>query len=262
MSNVKLNKSASRVMDILVLLSREDQPLTVSEISRELNVPKSSTFEILTTMVEKGFLQVDDHLKTYKLGLKLFEVGAAYLYNTDLHKEARPYLETLMTKTGETAFLAIESDGEVVYLDKVEAPSSIRTTATLGNRNPMYRTGLGKAILAGYSDDKVRELMGNTEFIQRTSNSITSYNSLIENLNQIRQRGYSIDDRENEEDVFCIAAPVYDESNRPVAAISVAGLATRMKDDEKDKYSEFLVETALGISKRLGYRNDRLFIKN
>ncbi|MFF2853488.1 MULTISPECIES: IclR family transcriptional regulator [unclassified Peribacillus] len=262
MSNVKLNKSASRVMDILVLLSREDQPLTVSEISRELNVPKSSTFEILTTMVEKGFLQVDDHLKIYKLGLKLFEVGAAYLYNTDLHKEARPYLETLMTKTGETAFLAIESDGEVVYLDKVEAPSSIRTTATLGNRNPMYRTGLGKAILAGYSNDKVRELMGNTEFIQRTSNSITSYNSLIENLNQIRQRGYSIDDRENEEDVFCIAAPVYDESNRPVAAISVAGLATRMKDDEKDKYSEFLVEAALGISKRLGYRNDRLFINN
>ncbi|MGE7907605.1 IclR family transcriptional regulator [Peribacillus sp. NPDC094092] len=260
MSNVKLNKSASRVMDILVLLSREDQPLTVSEISRELKVPKSSTFEILTTMVEKGFLQVDDHLKTYKLGLKLFEVGAAYLHNTDLHKEARPYLETLMTKTGETAFLAIESDGEVVYLDKVEAPSSIRTTATLGNRNPMYRTGLGKAILAGYSDDKVRELMGNTEFIQRTSNSITSFDSLIENLNQIRQRGYSIDDRENEEDVFCIAAPVYDESNRPVAAISVAGLATRMKDDEKDKYSEFLVEAALGISKRLGYRNDRLFI--
>ncbi|MGW8428556.1 IclR family transcriptional regulator [Peribacillus simplex] len=260
MSNVKLNKSASRVMDILVLLSREDQPLTVSEISRELNVPKSSTFEILTTMVEKGFLQVDNHLKIYKLGLKLFEVGAAYLYNTDLHKAARPYLETLMTKTGETAFLAIESDGEVVYLDKVEAPSSIRTTATLGNRNPMYRTGLGKAILAGYSDDKVRELMGNTEFIQRTSNSITSYNSLIENLNQIRQRGYSIDDRENEEDVFCIAAPVYDESNRPVAAISVAGLATRMKDAEKDKYSEFLVEAALGISKRLGYRNNRLFI--
>ncbi|MFB7638762.1 IclR family transcriptional regulator [Peribacillus butanolivorans] len=262
MSDIKLNKSASRVMDILVLLSREDQPLTVSEISRKLNVPKSSTFEILVTMVEKGFLQFDDQLKTYKLGLKLFEVGAAYLYNTDLHKEARPYLETLMTQTGETAFLAIESDGEVVYLDKVEAPSSIRTTATLGNRNPMYRTGLGKAILAGYSDDKVRELMDNKEFIQRTSNSITSFSSLIENLNQIRQRGYSIDDRENEEDVFCVAAPVYDESNSPVAAISVAGLATRMKEDEKDKYSEYLVEAALGISKRLGYRNDRLFINS
>lgn len=246
-------------MDILVLLSRENQPLTVSEISRELNVPKSSTFEILTTMVEKGFLQVDDHLKTYKLGLKLFEVGAAYLYNTDLHKEARPYLETLMTKTGETAFLAIESDGEVVYLDKVEAPSSIRTTATLGNRNPMYRTGLGKAILAGYSDEKVKELMGNKEFIQRTSNSITSYNSLIENLNQIRQRGYSIDDRENEEDIFCVAVPVYDASNRPVAAISVAGLVTRMKEEELDKYSKYLVDAALGISKRLGYRKDRLF---
>lgn len=259
-NGMKINKSAARVMDILMILSKQNEPLSVSQLSRELGAPKSSTFEILSTMVDRGFLEFDENVKTYKPGIKLFEVGASYLNNTDLTKEARPYLESLVKRTGETAFLATESNGDIVYLDKVEAPSSIRTTATLGTRNPMYVTGLGKALLAAYSDEKVRELMANREFIQVTSNSIPDFPSLMKNLEEIRQRGYSIDNRENEEDVFCIAAPIWDYTNQPIAAMSIAGLVTRMSEDKAQEYAVYLTEAAMSLSKRLGFKQDRLFL--
>ncbi|WP_068774171.1 IclR family transcriptional regulator [Paenibacillus sp. FJAT-26967] len=259
MENTKINKSAARVMDILVLLSEKDEPLTISQIGRELEMPKSSTFELLNTMVERGFLETNPQLKTYKLGLRLFEVGAAYLFNTDLHKEARPYLESLMARTGETAFLAIESSGEIVYLDKTEAPSSVRTTATLGTRSPMHTTGLGKAMLAAYPDAKVRELIGGKEFVQRTPKSIANMEDLLAELEATRKRGYSIDDEENEFDIFCLAVPVFDASDRPVAAMSVAGLLRRMTDSRIEMCANYLTEAALDVSRRLGYRHNRLF---
>ncbi|MFZ7942539.1 IclR family transcriptional regulator [Neobacillus sp. 19] len=256
---MKLNKSASRVMDILTILSSANEPLSVSELSRELKAPKSSTFEILTTMVVKGFLEFDEVQKTYKPGIKLFEVGTSYLNNTDLTKEVRPYLESLVKATGETAFLAIPIDEDIVYLDKVEAPSSIRTTATLGMRLPMYLTGLGKALLAAYPDQKVEEIMLNKNFTPMTSNTISDYESLKVNLEQIRQRGYAIDNREREEDVFCIAVPIWDYSNQPIAAISIAGLATRMTEKSAKEYVVYLTDVAMSLSKRFGYKYDQLF---
>lgn len=246
-------------MDILSILSSTKEPLSVSQLSRELGAPKSSTFEILTTMVSKEFLEFDDTLKTYKPGIKLFEVGASYLNNTDLTSEARPYLESLVKRTGETAFLAIPSDGDIVYLDKVEASSSIRTTATLGTRNPMYLTGLGKALLAAYPNQKVEEIMSNKNFIPATANSIKNIESLMLDLKNIRRRGYAIDDQENEEDIYCIAAPLWDYTNQPIAAISIAGLASRMKEENVGDYASYLTNTALSLSKRFGYKDNQLF---
>ncbi|MDN4076025.1 IclR family transcriptional regulator [Fictibacillus terranigra] len=256
----KVNKSAARVMDILLLLSRAERPYNVSDISRELGAPKSSTFEILSTMVDKGFIEVDPYSKHYKLGLKLFEVGAAFLFTTDIHKEARPYLEALMENTGETAFLAIESDGEIVYLDKVEAPTSGRTTAMLGSRNPMYSTGLGKALLASFSDSKAELILSKQVFEKKGANTLKSPDEVMNDLREIRKRGYSIDDEENEEGIYCNAAPVYNARNEPIAAVSVAALLNRMTKDHKEKISTEVVKTALAISKRLGYQKDRLFV--
>src|SRR5690606_15603094 len=139
-----------------------------------------------------------------KPGIKLFEVGTSYLNNTDLTKDTRPYLEKLVNITGETAFLAVPANEEIVYLDKVEGLSSIRTTASLGMRLPMYITGLGKAILAAFSDDKILEIMRDVKFEPVNENSIKDLPSLMNNISQTRQRGFAVDDREREEDVYCI----------------------------------------------------------
>lgn len=259
MNSFRINKSASRVLDILDLISKGNKPFTMTEISQTLGLPKSSTFELVYTLLEKGFIDyADKELKTFKLGLKTFEVGASFLTKTDLHRVARPFLEELNAKTGETVFLAVEDQGEVVYLDKMEALSSVKTTANLGSRNPMYRTGLGKALLAAYLPERVKEIVGDGEFVTKTEYSIANYSQLLNELEQTRLRGYAIDNQENEPDIYCLAAPIYNGLNKPIAAVSIAGFSPRIKERQQE-LSKLLIETVLSISKRLGYLQNELY---
>lgn len=258
---MKTNKSASRTVDLLSLLAKHQKPMTLTEFSTLLKIPKSSTFEIVYTLVEKGFLEVDDEqLKTFKIGLKLFEVGVSFLNNTDLHQISRPLLDSLMARTGDTVFLAVEDKGEIVYLDKVESSSTvIRSSAQLGSRNKMYYTGLGKALLASYSNDKVKEITGGGNFPERTNYTINNYDELISDLDQIRERGYSIDDRESEPELYCLAVPIMDRTGKAIAAVSVATLYSKVTPETLKNFSLYLVETGMDISKRLGFRGERLY---
>jgi len=258
----RINKSSARSMDILSHIAAKHDPVTITEISHALGIPKSSAFELLYTLIEKGYLEfADRNLKTFKLGIKVFQVGLAFLARTDVHREARPLLEALMASCKETAFLAVESNGQLVYLDKVEGTSSVRTSATLGSRNPMHCTGLGKALLAAYSDSKVEEIVRAAGMPSRTEYTITKLSALQRDLETTRQRGYAIDDRESEREVFCVAASISDMSGRPVAAISIASLASKMLGNPRRvaKFGNLIAETALSISRRIGFTGRRLY---
>ncbi|MBP2628502.1 MAG: hypothetical protein H6Q68_3213 [Firmicutes bacterium] len=258
---MKLNKSASRSMDILNLLARSKKPLTQLEVSQILDLPKSSTYELLYTLLEKGMLEFDNEdLKTFKLSLKLFEIGMTVLENTDLPRIARPILEDLSLKIGETVFLAVENMGEIVYLDRIEIHSSITTSAGLGNRRPMYCTGLGKALLATYPAKRVKEIFDmvdpKTIF---TKNTIHEYADFIADLQQIRKRGYAIDNREMEDEIFCVAAPVYGRTDTAVGAISIATIYFKADKKKTEMLGKAIMDSALAISKRLGFRRDTLY---
>jgi len=212
--------------------------------------------------VEKEYLQVEDeNLKTFKLGIKLFQAGTSYLKKMDLNREARPLLEDMMKKSGETVFLAVDVNGMTVYLDKVEGSSSTRTTSVLGSSNPMYCTGLGKALLAAYPEDRVKAITGGGSLKAVTEHTLKYYDDLISDLKEVRKRGYSIDDRENEEDVFCVAAPVYDRTGKPIAAISIASLASKINSSRQELFGNLVKTTALEISRRLGYVGAELYFQ-
>lgn len=257
---IRTNKSAFRTVKILDLVSKSEKPMTITEISRALDLPKSSTFEILYTLQEEGFLELEnDSLKSFKLGMKAFEVGVAYVSNTDLHRVARPSLEALMNKSGETVFLAVEDKGNIVYIDKAESQSSIRTTCVMGSRILMHRTGMGKALLATYTSERVREITGGGELQSATPFTLSHHDDLLKELECIRNRGFSIDNRENELEIMCVAAPIYDRLNRSIAAISIASPYSKMTEDRLKLFSGMVVETALDISRRLGFIGDKLY---
>ena len=260
--SMKINKSAARAMDILNLFAEQKDDLTMAEVSKMLDMPKSSAFELLYTLVDREYLEIaDKKLKSFKLGIKAFHTGIAYLEKTDLRKEAHPLLEAMMEKIQETVFLVTESKGKVVYIDKVESPKSVKTFSNLGTTNPMHCTGVGKALLAAYSNDKVKEITDLQGLRPKTKYSISDYNQLIADLDQARKRGYVIDNRESEEEVFCVAAPLYDMSGKPAASISVACLASRMVNhpERVEQIGCQVNETALAISRRLGFRGKKLF---
>lgn len=258
---VRINKSAARVVDVLQVLAQSDKALTQLEISQRLDIPKSSTYELLYTLLDKGILEFEnENLKTFHLGIKLFEYGMRVLGKTNVHQVARPVLETLSEETGEIVFMAVENEGEIVYLDRIEKNITITRAANVGNRFSMHCTGLGKALLATYPETKVKAIWNKTNHHEvYTKNTILDYKSLINDLKKIRQRGYAIDNGEREEIIYCVAAPIYDFNDAVVCAISISTLYPTVTPQKKALYSQKIVETALTISKLLGFRGNTLY---
>lgn len=257
----KVNKSAARTIDVLTLLAASPKSLTLSEICRAIDMPKTSAFELLSTLVNKGVIEFDNaDLKTYKPGIKIFEIGMSFLKKIDLTKEARPYLEELTKSVGETVFLAVKDAADIVYVDRVESRSSIAATTMVGTRKPMYCTGLGKAILAGYTDKQVEEIMETVSMVQYTPYTLTTVNALLQELAKIRESGYAIDYREGEMDTACVAAPIYDRNRQPIAAISIANYFSKMDDQQTaQQLRAAIVDTALKISYRMGFTKRQFY---
>lgn len=260
MDNIRMNKSAERVADLLVLFAKSGTPLTLNEICKQMNMPKSSGFELVQTLLHKGFIEMDDaRLKTYRLGIAVFETGMAYLSNMGVPHMARPLLQELNRQTGSTAFLGIEDKGRIVYLDKAESYSVMRPTAKLGSRRYMHTTGLGKALLAALPTSKVLEILGEGEIPSRTSYSKVTIPDILQDMQEIRERGYSIDDREDHLEMYCIGSAVYDQWDEPVAAISVASMYSTMTAEREANIVKLVKEAAWKLSTQLGYSGDRLY---
>lgn len=257
---MSINKSASRAVDVLSLLGENKKALSLSEIGEALDMPKSSTFEIMYTLLERGFVEQDEN-KLFRLGLKAFEVGSAYLNQTKLTDVARRHLLELSEKVEDTVFLAIENDGQVVYLDKVVGNASIVHTCDVGSRNYMHCTGLGKAMLAGYSDKEISSICEKWPLIRKTENTITNVDELLLEAKRIRKVGYAIDNKEGSDDLFCVAAPIYSIESRPIAAISVATFHFKMNPGRLEQLTALVAQTALAISRSLGYREEKLYLQ-
>ncbi|MBN2910830.1 IclR family transcriptional regulator [Polycladomyces sp. WAk] len=244
-------KSAVRVLQIFELLMGHPQGLNIKEIATALGFPQSSTFHLVKTLHEYGYLSLTD-LKKYKLGPKLIQLGTRSMESMDLYRDARVPLERLAELVKETVFMAVLLGNEMVYVAKVDTNRSVRTSAQIGSRKPMYCTGLGKVMLAYLPENKRDEILSRTPLNPITENTITDRQELESCLSRYRAQGYAIDNEENEEGLYCIAAPVFDAAGEVIAAVSVAGPKERMK--KRHDYIVFHVKnTAKMISKKMGY---------
>lgn len=244
-------KSAERALRIFELLAQHQSGLTVKEISEALSYPQSSTVNLVGTLYEEGYLQQYPG-KRYRLGAKLIQLGTLAMESLDVAAVSRPYLASLMEEVEETVFMAIISGSDLVYVAKIDNNRSIRTSAQTGGRKPLYCTGLGKAFLAFMPRPDCKALLDTMELIPITPATITDRTRLEAELEAFRQQGYSIDNEENEEGLYCLAAPVFGADGRIQSAISTAGPKERMLR-RKDFIVEKLLLTAGQISRRLGY---------
>lgn len=261
MEKIRINKSAERALDLLVLLAKANSALTLNEICTEMSMPKSSGFELVQTLLYKGFIELDDpRLKTYRLGLAAFETGMAYQSNMEITQIAKPLLLDLNKQTGSTVFLGVEDKGKVVYLDKAENFSVMRPTAKLGSRRFLHTTGVGKALLAAMPDEKIEYFYNDGEIGRKTPFSNVTMADILQDMREIRERGYSIDDREDNEEMYCMGSAIFDQSNQPVAAISIASVYSSMTAERREMVSKLITETALKLSNQLGYSGKRLYV--
>jgi DNA-binding IclR family transcriptional regulator len=248
--HMKVNRTAKRTIDMLELISKNPKGLSLNEIVNIMDIPKTSAFDILHTLVQLEMVELlDTRSKLYSIGVRSFMIGNSYIDNADLVNISKPYLEKLGEYVGKTVFLGKESNGKVIYLYKYEPERAIITTCKIGNQNELHCTGLGKCVLAFHEDYK--EIIDKLELRKRTDFTIVDKDELIKNVEQIKKQKYSVDFREYEDHMLCIAAPIFDHKGEFYAAISISGLYVEGRDFQEEV--EILRKTAETISRKLGF---------
>lgn len=243
----------AKAFSILDLVCEKDVGGTsLTEVSDHLHVSKSTAHRYLTTLEDLDVLRRDDS-DSFSLGPKLIELTGAFLSRQDLRNESQASLEVLAGQTEETVHLAIPSGDEVVYIAKVDSPHSVRMASHIGALNPMHCTALGKAILAHLPPDRVEEIIAKG-LPKRTSHTLTTPESLREELARVRSQGLATDDQENELGVRCTGAPIFDYTAKVVGAISVSGPAGRMTKERVIEIGPQVRQAALEISRRMGHQ--------
>jgi IclR family transcriptional regulator, KDG regulon repressor len=248
--SIQVLDRAARILDCFRL---ERPELRLTEITAASGLHKSTVYRLLEVMRRHHFVQFDEATGVYRVGIRLFELGAVAMAGCGFDKYARPALEELARTTGETAHLCVLHESEIVHIAKVESSFALRIATPVGGRHPAYCTSVGKAILANLPSEALAVYLDNTDLSPVTSKTITSPTLLKAQLRRIADQGYAFDDEEVHEGVRGVAAPVRDYSGEVVAAITITGPANRITRSKLPELAEKVIKAADSISSRVGY---------
>jgi len=243
-----------RALSILDLLSAQGPDLALGEISDKLELHKSTVHRLASILERHRLVERDTRSGRYRLGLRLFELGSIAMGRFNIRDRAHSHLEKLLYEVDETVHLCALDAGEVLYLDKMEPSRSVRMASRIGRRNPAHCTSVGKAIMAFLPESETDDILRQHGLKRLTPKTITTPAELKAELNIIRDRGYSIDNEENEEGVRCIGAAILDHSGRPIAAISVSAPSFRLPMDKVPAVAASVCRAAAALSQESGYQ--------
>lgn len=215
-------QSLARGLRILDILGMTEDSIGITELAAQLEMDKSSVSRMMQTLANYGYAEQDPGTRRYRLGPQVVALSQALLGRMPLRDQANPFLHQLVELTGECAHLGILAQGQVLYIDQVESPATLRVNTGIGTLAPLHSTALGKCLLA-FSDAPVPAAL--EPFTART---ITDHKALAAHLDQTRRQGYAVDDEEYSYGVRCVAVPVYDYQGRVVGAVGISGPAGRI----------------------------------
>ncbi len=236
--------SIERAFAILEFLDGSRRGWNISELSRKLRIPKSTTHVIVLTLQRLGYLTLDAGTREYSLGLKVYGLGRGLMKSFSLPERALRPMQRLVQVTRCTSQLAVMADDQAMYIQKVEGPGIIQFDSYVGKRTNLHCTAVGKVLLAYASEQKQEHILARKSFAHYTSKTITSPNLLRKELARVRQRGYAIDDEEEELEVRCVAAPVYNQSGECMAALTIAGTIGQIREENIDELARYVIHAA------------------
>lgn len=245
-------QSVERTFKLIELLSAKKE-MAIKELSEKAGLHKATVFRLLSTLSGLGYVTQNPATEKYGLSPKFLRISSKLLENFDIREQVRPFLERLSKSCGETVHLVERSGKNVVYIDKFEAPkSSIRMVSRIGMSLPMPNTAVGKAIMAELGADEVKKIWDRCDIIKYTENTITSFDKFIKEIESVRKNGYAVDNEENENGVFCIAATLPRIGDNPSYAFSISAPIQRADAETVEKNIGLLKETQKAICEFLG----------
>ncbi|MEW6374165.1 MAG: IclR family transcriptional regulator [Thermodesulfobacteriota bacterium] len=248
------NTSLERALQILCSFTFEKREMTLAELSKNLSLPKSTTYRLVSTLSDYGFLKKDGTTKCHSLGLKLFELGGVVFNSFSLRKVASPYLNQLQAKLGKTIFLGILQDDELVYIDKKEdSKNPIRFSSEIGRHRPPFFGMLGQLLMAYLPDQEVDRILERNPLRPITKKSITDKREFKRRLASIREQGFFVDKEEALDGITGIAASVRDYSGKVVGGVGVGFISSSEDGEGVKSVIREVCKTAKLISQELGY---------
>lgn len=245
-------QSLARALRLLGVVAKADDGLTLTEAANRAELPVSSAHRLLSTLQQERFVRFDQERTRWFVGVEAFVTGSGFLRSRDLTTVARPYMRHLMEESGETVSLAVEEGGQAVYLAQVECRQLMRALASPGQRAPLHSSAVGKLLVAFAGDVRRQSLLKSAKLERFTDRTIVKQAAFQAAVNEARKRRFAIDDEEYAIGLRCVAAPIFNEAQEAVAAISLSGPKARMTDAKLAALARLAQAAAMKITREFG----------
>lgn len=248
-----LIQSLDRGLQLLEILSQAKEPMGLPELAEILDVDRSTIHRMMATLLQRGFVHQDIVTKKYSIGYKVVEISRRAIDSYSLRLASKPFIKSLVEATNESVNLAVLAGKDAVCIDHESSPSPLAVTNDIGSVFIPQATALGKTFLAFLPDEVRKEIIAGIKFEAYTPRTIVHPQALENNVYQIRQQYYALDDEERYIGVRCMAAPIFDYRKKIIAAIGISGPTTRVTLEKVDVLARDVKRTAFEISVQMGY---------
>ena len=231
--------------------------MTLSELTKKLNISKSTIFRILLNLKDEKFVSKKQYTNKYYIGRKIFELSQNITQENDITKIALPFMKELSCLVNESVSLQVPYDEYRVCIEKVESTNIVTYKIELGRPIPLFAGAAGKAILAFLSKERIKDIINHTNFIKYAKNTIINPAKLLKELEEIRKEGYATSFEELVCDGASIAIAIFNKNEKVIASLSIASIVSRFNEKGKITfYASLLKEFSKKISSRLGFVDD------
>jgi DNA-binding IclR family transcriptional regulator len=238
-------------LTLLVTLGQYPDGVGLSDLARRVGMPVSTVHRLLATLLSFGFVHFDADYRRYTLGLRLFELSHQVALVRGLSEVAGPVMQRIVQTTGETSLLSVLDGEEMVYVERFDSPHPIQVRGSIGRRDPLYCTAMGKSLLAFQPEDLRNSIVSRLHLKRLTPHTITNLDELRRELDRTHERGYSLADEEHEPGIRTVAVPVLDSRGRAAAALCITAPAFRVSLDELTHHVPVLQDAAREIAVQL-----------
>jgi IclR family KDG regulon transcriptional repressor len=251
--NLEPIRSVERAIQILNCFSFEQPVLSIDEIMEKTKLAKATIYRLLWTMERNGLIQYDEKTNEYRLGYKPLEYGGIVLENLDIRREAEPYLLELHEITGHSIILATAQGETIQYLLRYDSDEGLQPSNFVGRRRILHNGALGIVLLAFMRIDFVQELLKQYPLEALTPKTLIDKERFLNRLQEIRQNGFYVDVDGTFIGYTAIAAPIFREKDKAVAAIGISGPSYKMEEERREQLIKLITGTAMKISQRMGH---------
>lgn len=251
-AHVKGTAAFSKFMNVLQAIADSSEPADMAQLCASLPYPRPTLYRIVSALIAEELVAENKVTGKYSLGIRLLNLATKAWDENDLRLIAREYIVALRDATGETIHLAVPSGMEMVYIDKLESPRTVRMTSRIGTRVSLHSTSVGKAYLAALNPLASATILAAISFEPRTEHTIIDRAVFEMELEKTRGRGFSVDYEENELEIGCFGAAILGRNASPVGAISLSMPKYRFDKADVTSYQDLLLSTVKTISHRLG----------